>query len=83
MSDEPVPAPPVEGWPPESAARLEKAKALRARGVNPYPTRYERTHTLRAIAEEHGAKTIEQLESEARDVRIAGRVMTLRGHGKA
>ena len=29
--------PPVEGWPAESAERLERAAALRARGIHPYP----------------------------------------------
>jgi lysyl-tRNA synthetase class 2 len=80
MSDE---TPPVEGWPPESAQRLAKARALRARGIAPYPTRYQRTHTLGAIHQAHDAKTAEQLEGEGNDVRIAGRIMTLRGHGKA
>jgi lysyl-tRNA synthetase class 2 len=87
MSDEPAPpaakAPPVEGWPPESAQRLEKAKALRALGVDPYPTRYERTHGLAEITAAHGGKSLEELEKEDLQVRIAGRVMTLRGHGKA
>jgi lysyl-tRNA synthetase class 2 len=88
MSDAPQPpatppAPPVEGWPPESAQRLAKAKALRERGIEPYPNRYQRTHGLRAIQEAHGGKTAEALDGEANEVRIAGRVMTLRGHGKA
>jgi lysyl-tRNA synthetase, class II len=78
-----APAPPVEGWPPESAQRLEKARALRAMGVDPYPTRYERTHGLADIRAAHDGKTLEQLEAEDNEVRIAGRVMTLRGHGKA
>ena len=38
-----------EGWPAESAQRLEKAEALRALGVDPYPNRYERTHRLGEI----------------------------------
>ena len=85
MSDDPPAGspPPVAGWPPESAQRLEKSRALRALGVDPYPTRYERTHGLAEIAAAHGAKTTEQLDAEAIPVRIAGRVMTLRGHGKA
>ena len=73
----------IEGWPPESAQRLEKARALRAMGVDPYPTRYERTHGLAEIKAAHDAKTLEQLDAENVQVKIAGRVMTLRGHGKA
>jgi lysyl-tRNA synthetase, class II len=80
MSDEP---PPVEGWPAESAQRLEKADALRQQGTNPYPNRFERTHRLAEINAAHGGRSLEELEAAAADVRIAGRVMTLRGHGKA
>jgi lysyl-tRNA synthetase class 2 len=79
MSDEP----PIEGWPAESAQRLEKADALRKLGINPYPNRFERTDTLAAINAAHGGQSLEDLEALAKDVRIAGRVMTLRGHGKA
>jgi len=75
--------PPVEGWPEESAQRLAKAKALRDRGVNPYPNRYERTHDLGQIVASYGEKTMEELESLAVTVRIAGRVMLKRPHGKA
>ena len=78
MSDEP----PVFGWPAESAQRLEKAEALRKRGINPYPNRFDRTHSLAAINAAHGAQSLEELEKLAKDVRVAGRVMTLRGQGK-
>jgi lysyl-tRNA synthetase, class II len=77
------PDPPVEGWPEESAQRLAKAKALRDRGVNPYPNRYERTHDLGQIIASYGEKTLEELESLAVTVRIAGRVVLKRPHGKA
>jgi lysyl-tRNA synthetase, class II len=75
--------PPVEGWPAESAERLEKARALREMGINPYPTRYERTHALGDIVAAYTGKTLEELEGLAVPVRIAGRVLTKRGHGKA
>jgi lysyl-tRNA synthetase class 2 len=75
--------PPVPGWPAESAQRLEKAATLRAMGVNVYPTRYQGTHRLGAIVAEYQQRTAEELEELAVDVRIAGRVMTKRGHGKA
>jgi lysyl-tRNA synthetase class 2 len=75
--------PPVPGWPEESAARLEKAAALEALGVRVYPTRYERTHRLGEVVDAWEGRTIEELEESAVDVRIAGRVVTRRGHGKA
>ena len=75
--------PPVPGWPAESAQRLEKARALRALGVEVYPTRFERSHRLGEIASAHGERTLEELEALGAEVRIAGRVLTKRGHGKA
>jgi lysyl-tRNA synthetase class 2 len=84
--DPPSPPPasvPVEGWPAESADRLAKADRLRALGVRPYPTRFERTHTLGQVVAAYGEKTLEELERLAVDARVAGRVMTRRGHGKA
>src|SRR5512138_578789 len=76
-------APPVPGWPAESAQRLEKSRALRALGVEVYPTRFERTHRLGEVVAAYGEKTLEELETLAVDVRVAGRVLTKRGHGKA
>ena len=75
--------PPVPGWPDESQQRLEKARALEALGVTLYPTRYERTHRLGEIVAAHAEKTLAELETLALSVRIAGRVMTKRSHGKA
>ena len=46
----------------ESAQRLEKARALRALGVDPYPTRYERTHGLAEIKAAHDGKSLEELD---------------------
>lgn len=56
--------------------RLDKAAALRARGIDPYGSRYERTHTARQIAEAFPANDQEL-------VKIAGRLMSQRVHGKA
>jgi lysyl-tRNA synthetase class 2 len=76
-------APPVPGWPEESAQRLEKARELEALGVRVYPTRFERTHRLGEIVATWGEKGLEELEALDISVRIAGRVVTKRGHGKA
>ena len=75
--------PPVPGWPAESAPRLEKARILRERGVPVYPSRFERSHRLGEIVAAYGGKTLEELDSLAVSVRVAGRVLTKRGHGKA
>ncbi len=84
MSEDAGPAtePPVPGWPDESAQRLEKVRALEAMGVPAYPTRFERSHRLGEVVARWGSKTLEQLEGEGAGVRVAGRVLTKRGHGK-
>jgi lysyl-tRNA synthetase, class II len=76
-------APPIPGWPEESAHRRAKAGALAALGVDVYPTRFERTHRLGDVVAAYGQRSAEQLEALAVSVRIAGRVLTKRGHGKA
>jgi lysyl-tRNA synthetase class 2 len=83
MSESDTQAPPVPGWPAESARRAEKAEALRALGVNPYPNAYARTHELGAIVADFGDKSLEELETLAPAARIAGRVVSKRGQGKA
>jgi lysyl-tRNA synthetase class 2 len=74
---------PVPGWPAESAQRLAKARALEAMGVATYPTRFERTHRLGDVVAACGEKSLDELEAMGLDVRVAGRVLTKRGHGKA
>jgi lysyl-tRNA synthetase class 2 len=74
---------PVDGWPEESAQRLDKAMRLRALGVEPYPTRYPRTHGLAEVTRLYGDKGLEELETLAVPVRVAGRVVSRRAHGKA
>ena len=53
--------PPVAGWPAESVGRVEKLEAMRAMGVNPYPNRYARTHSLSEIVAKFEGQTAEQL----------------------
>jgi len=59
------------------AVRIEKADALRTLGVNPYPYRFETTHSVAAILGHEAA-----LAQSGASVRAAGRIMALRGHGK-
>lgn len=64
----------------EKERRLAKLDALRAAGVEPYPYRFDRTHTLAEIRAAHA-----ELEpgSETDDaVAVAGRVLLLRRQGK-
>jgi lysyl-tRNA synthetase class 2 len=74
---------PVPGWPAESGQRLEKARALAAMGVAVYPTRFERTHRLAEIVAAYGDRSLDELQALDVEVRVAGRVVTKRTHGKA
>jgi lysyl-tRNA synthetase class 2 len=56
-------------------ARREKLDALRAAGVNPYAYRFERSHTAQ------GALAAHVPDAEV-PVRVAGRIVSLRPHGK-
>ena len=62
--------------------RKAKLEALGERGVELYPTRYDRTHTISEVVAEFTADSAEQLEAAGPEVRVAGRLMSLRGHGK-
>jgi lysyl-tRNA synthetase, class II len=59
------------------AVRIEKAEALRGMGVNPYPYRFETTHPVAALLSSEA-----ELAQSGAVVRAAGRIMSLRGHGK-
>jgi len=59
--------------------RREKLDELRAKGIDPFPYRYEKTQSAAGILEKY--KDIKEEEKE--EVSIAGRLMTKRGHGKA
>ena len=58
--------------------RRAKLADLAARGVEPYAYAYDVTHRSSRIREEH-----EALEASGATVRVAGRLLTKRGHGKA
>jgi lysyl-tRNA synthetase, class II len=65
------------------AQRRKKLEAIAELGFEPYPPRYEISHTLGKIVEAYSSRTGEELERERISVRTAGRVMTIRPHGKA
>ena len=70
-----------EGEAPESQLveqRLKKLEAIRDLGHDPYPYRFQPTHSTTELRE-----AFESLESDGAEVSIAGRLMVMRGHGKA
>ncbi len=58
--------------------RREKLKKLKEKNINPYPYSFKRTHTSSEIIED-----FEKLEGEQTEVKIAGRMISLRLHGKS
>ena len=66
--------------PAETGRRLAKIAQLRDHGVEPYPYRFDRSHTLAEIRAAHG-ELEPGTETEVR-VQVAGRVLLLREQGK-
>jgi lysyl-tRNA synthetase class 2 len=62
--------------------RLKRIREIQALGFRPYGARYDYTHTIPRILAEYGSKTAEELAPRV-DVRICGRIQTLRRMGKA
>lgn len=80
MSVEQPSDPTGSGLDAERRRRTRRVEELRAEGVEPYPYRFDRTHTLQAIREgwgelEPGTETDDQ-------VAVVGRVMLRRDSGK-
>jgi lysyl-tRNA synthetase, class II len=65
----------------ERAARLAQVEAMRARGEQPYPVRFDRSHTL-AEVREHWGERIETGETSDDAVSVAGRIVGFRVQGK-
>jgi lysyl-tRNA synthetase, class II len=64
----------------QTAERRAKRDALQAQGINPYPTRFERSATLAELKSTHSGLEPDTRTGEV--ARVAGRVVSMRGHGK-
>ena len=62
----------------EQEARRQKLQALRKKGIDPYPNRVQRTHTIAYILEH-----FDELQTHKRDVTLTGRIRLMRDMGKA
>jgi lysyl-tRNA synthetase class 2 len=62
----------------ERDVRLQRLRTLRERGVNPYPSRVARSHTI-AEALQH----FEEWQGEERNLTLVGRIRLMRDMGKA
>ncbi|HWZ44895.1 MAG TPA: lysine--tRNA ligase [Candidatus Saccharimonadales bacterium] len=63
--------------------RQEKLKQIEALGQQAYPHKFDFTHTVPQILAEHTSKTAGELETPRVDVRVAGRIISIRLQGKA
>ena len=65
------------------AQRRAKLDELMRMGVVPYPTRFDRTAAIAAVVDAHGRTDATLLEAQRPEVRIAGRILSIRSFGKA
>ena len=63
--------------------RRDKMSSLREKGMDPFGKRFERTHLTEELISEYGELEKEEIEAKNVSVKIAGRIMTKRGKGKA
>jgi lysyl-tRNA synthetase class 2 len=63
--------------------RRDKIKQIEALGHSAYPHKYEFTHSVTQIIADYSQSTGEQLEQSRINVRVAGRIMSMRLMGKA
>ena len=65
-------------------ARLEKLERLRAKGIDPYPRRYDRTHTTQEAVSYFESEESRRGDAARTDaVAVAGRIVARRGMGRA
>jgi lysyl-tRNA synthetase class 2 len=76
--DSPLPFEPLEQY----RQRQKKLEQIVALGYGPYPHKFDWTLTPAEVVVKFGATPVAQLEAEHAEVRVAGRIRTLRLHGK-
>jgi lysyl-tRNA synthetase class 2 len=64
------------------ANRRSKLDRLRELGLDPYPTRFRVSDSISQVRGRYNERTAEELEAEPPQVRLAGRIRAIRGHGK-
>ena len=60
------------------SVRIKKIEKLREMGINPYPYKFDRTYFSSDILSD-----FEKLVSNKETVSVAGRIMSIREHGKS
>jgi lysyl-tRNA synthetase, class II len=75
----------LHGGEPEDLVlqRQKKLSAIAGLGFELYPRKYEPTHSIPQVIADYSGRGADELESQKPGVRLAGRIMTMRPHGKA
>ena len=63
--------------------RQKKLEQIQALGFNPYPHEFRWSHTVATLVEKFGNSSAAELEAAKTEVRVAGRIVSLRLMGKA
>ena len=73
----------TEGMNDQLIVRREKMASLREQGIDPFGSRFERTHNSQELHEQYEEADKEELHDAGIKASVAGRLMTKRGKGKA
>src|SRR5438045_9529871 len=65
------------------AQRRSNLQQLAALGLDIYPHRFDRRHTVSELVAAHGARTHDELEAERPETVTSGRILAIRSFGKA
>jgi lysyl-tRNA synthetase class 2 len=63
--------------------RQKKLQEIEALGHPAYPRKFAWTHTASQVLKQYGNRTAEELSAQRVELRVAGRIVALRPHGKA
>jgi lysyl-tRNA synthetase, class II len=63
--------------------RIEKLEKIEALGQPSYPYKFDVSHTIGQILAQYSGKLGDELAAQKVEVQVAGRIMSLRGQGKA
>ncbi|MCH7765567.1 MAG: hypothetical protein IH916_03320, partial [Acidobacteria bacterium] len=62
--------------------RQQKLREIEQLGFDPYPHRFDATHAVPEVVEKFSAVSAENLDADQPRARVAGRILSLRSHGK-
>jgi lysyl-tRNA synthetase, class II len=65
------------------AQRKSNLEELSTLGVETYPRRFDRTHSIAQLGATYGERTREELEAERIQTKTSGRILAMRSFGKA